>query len=112
MSVKTLKLLKNDISQQLSEIFNISFSTGQFSSVLKIDKVIPIPKKQSKFDYTNHTPISLLSNIEKIIEKLTYKKRSNFRGVNNLIYSLQLGFRQKHLTTHALLVLQRVLGKL
>ena len=29
--VKILKLLKNDISQQLSDIFNMSFSTGQFS---------------------------------------------------------------------------------
>ena len=44
------------------------FSTGQFPSVLKIAKVIPIHKKQSKGDYTNYRPISLLSNIEKVIE--------------------------------------------
>ena len=37
--VKILKLLKNDISQQLSDIL-MSFSTGQFPSVLKIAKVI------------------------------------------------------------------------
>ena len=43
--VKMLKLLKNDISQQLSDIFNISFLTGQFPSLLKIAKVIPIHKK-------------------------------------------------------------------
>ena len=42
--VKILKLLKNDISQQLSNIFNMSFLTGQFPSVLKIAKVIPIHK--------------------------------------------------------------------
>ena len=28
--MKILKLLKNDISQQLSDIFNVSFLTGQF----------------------------------------------------------------------------------
>ena len=33
--VKIFKLLKNDISQHLSDIFNISFSTGQFPPVLK-----------------------------------------------------------------------------
>ena len=93
--VKILKLLKNDISQQLSDIFNMSFSTGQFPSVLKIAKVIPIHKKQSRVDYTNYRPISLLSNIEKIIEKLMYKKLSNFLDINNLIYSLQFGFRPK-----------------
>ena len=68
--VKILKLLKNDISQQLSDIFNMSFLTGQFPSVLKTAKVIPIHKKQSKVDYANYRPISLLSNIEKIIEKI------------------------------------------
>ena len=68
--VKILKLRKNEISQQLSDIFNMSFSTGQFPSVLKIAKVIPIHKKQSKVDYTNYRSISLLPNIEKAIEKL------------------------------------------
>ena len=84
--VNILKLLKNDISQQLSDLFNLFFSTGQFPSVLKIAKVIPIHKKQSKVDYTNYRPISLLSNIEKIIEKLMSKRLSNFLDINNLIY--------------------------
>ena len=101
--VKILKLLKNDISQQLSDIFIVSFSTGQFPSVLKIAKVIPIHKKQSKVDYTNYRPISLQSNIEKIIEKLMYKRLSNFLDINNLMYSLQFGFRPKYSTTHALI---------
>ena len=76
----------------------MSFLTGQFPAVLKIAKVIPISKKQSKVDYANYRPISLLSNIEKIIQKLP-----NFLDINNLIYSLQFGFRQKYSTTHALI---------
>ena len=52
----------------------MSFLTEQFPSVLKKAKVIPIHKKQSKVDYANYRPISLLSNIEKIIEKLMYKR--------------------------------------
>ena len=81
----------------------MSFSAGQFPSVLKIAKVIPIHKMQSKVDYTNYRPISLLSNIEKIIEKLMYERLSNFLDINNLIYSLQFGFRPKCSTTHALI---------
>ena len=72
ISVKILKLLKNDISHQLSDFFNMPFLTGQFPSVLKIAKDIPIHKKQSKNEYANYRPISLLSNIEKIIEKAYY----------------------------------------
>ena len=41
---KILKLLKNDISTQLSDIFNVSFSIGVFPFILKIAKVIPIHK--------------------------------------------------------------------
>ena len=79
------------------------FSTGQFPSVLKIAKVIPIHKKQSRVDYTNYRPIPLLSNIEKVIEKLMCKRLSNFLDINNLIYSLQFGFRPKYSTTHTLI---------
>ena len=86
--MKILKLPKNDISQQLSGTFNMSFLTGQFPSVLKISKVIPIHKKQSKVDYASYRPICLLSNIEKITEKLMYQRLSNFLDISNLIYSL------------------------
>ena len=41
---KILKLLKNDISIQLSDIFNVFFSTGVFPSTLKIAKVVPTHK--------------------------------------------------------------------
>ena len=58
--VKILKRLKNDISHQLRVIFNMALSAGQFPSVLKITKVKPIHKKQSKVNYTNYRPISLL----------------------------------------------------
>ena len=44
----------------------------------------------------------LLSNIEKIIEKLIFRRVLNFLDINNLIYSLQFGFQQKHSTTHAM----------
>ena len=80
----------------------MSFSTRQFPSVLKIAKIIPIHKKQSKVDYTNYRPICLLSNVEKIIEKLMYKGLSNFLDIN-LIYLLQFGYRPKYSTTHALI---------
>ena len=46
--------------------------TGVFPSVLKTAKVVSVFKKDSKLDYTNYCPISLLSNIEKIHEKLMY----------------------------------------
>ena len=66
---KILKRLKNDFATQHSDIFNVSFSTVVFPSILKIAKVVPIHKKQSKPVYSNYCPISLLSNLEKILKK-------------------------------------------
>ena len=77
--------------------------TGVFSSVLKIAKVITVFKKDSKLDYSNYPPISLLSNIEKILEKLIYKRLHTFLNNNSNIYNLQFGFRQQYSTSHALI---------
>ena len=44
-----------------------------FPSVLKIAKLVPVFKKDSKLDYSNYRPITLLTNIEKILEKLICK---------------------------------------
>ena len=50
-----------------------------------------------------YCPISLLSNIEKILEKLMYKRLYTFLNENNVIYNLQFGFRQQYSTSHALI---------
>ena len=102
---KILKFRKDDISSQLSEIFTTSFSSGVFPSILKTAKVIPVHKKDSKLDFSNYRPISLLSNIEKFLERLMYNRMYKFFSDNNLIYSLQFGFRQKYSTVHALISL-------
>ena len=64
--------LKNEISKQLADLLNLSFMTGVFPSVLKTAKVVPVLKKNSKLDYSNYYPISLLSDTEKILEKRMY----------------------------------------
>ena len=64
--------------------------TGVFSSVLKIAKLVPVFKKDSKLDYSNSRPISLLSNIEKILEKLMYKKLHTILITNILTMTYSL----------------------
>ena len=73
-------------------IYSNSFMTGVFPSVLKTAKVVPVFKKDSKLDYSNYYPISLLSNIEKIHERLMYKRLYTFLDNKN-IYNLQFRFK-------------------
>ena len=98
ISNKILILLKQDISKQFADLFSLSFSSGSFPSILKTAKVVPVFK-----DYCNYRPIYLLSNVEKILERLMYKRVYNFLTENNIICDMQLGFRQKFSTSHALI---------
>ena len=45
--------LENKILKQLAGLFNLSFMTGVFPSVLKTVKIVPVFKKDSKLDYSN-----------------------------------------------------------
>ena len=76
--IKILKLLNKDIFDQIAMLFNQSFSSGIFPSILKTSKIIPIYKKGSKLECSNYRPISLLSNIDKILERLMYHRLYNF----------------------------------
>ena len=75
---KILKLLKNDISSQLADIFNISLSTGTFPTIFKVAKVVLVYKKDSKLGFSNYRPISLLSNIGKNIRKINVQQNLQF----------------------------------
>ena len=102
--VRVLKILKNDISHPISFLINRSFETGIFPSILKVSNVIPIFKNNgSPLEVSNYRPISLLSNIEKIFEKMMYSRIIDFLNQHNQIYTRQFGFRKSHSTVHALI---------
>ena len=65
---KILRLLRNDISSQWADTFIISFSTAVFPTFLKVAKVVPVYKKESKLYFSNYRPISLFSIIGKFID--------------------------------------------
>ena len=67
-----LKLLKNYISLQITNISDLCFSTEVFPSRLKIAKMISSHKKESKLESSNYRPILLSSNLDQILEKLIY----------------------------------------
>ena len=100
---EVLKLIKPNVCYPLKELINLSFATGIYPDNLKIAKVIPIFKnKGDQLIVSNYRPISLLSNVNKIFEKLVYSRLYSFLNLHNCIYELQFGFRAKHSTNHAL----------
>ena len=95
-----------NIAELLSELINLSFEKAFYFGNMKISKVIPVYKEKGKiFDSSNYRPISLLSNINKIVEKLMYKRFYSFLTLHNSIYINQNGFRKNHSTIHGLITL-------
>ena len=101
--VNVLHMLKKDISIPLSKIFNLSMKTGVHPDCLKLAMVIPIHKKGSKLEVGNYRPISLLSNINKLLEKVIHERTYSFLEKFNCFYKYQYGFRKGHSTNHALI---------
>ena len=96
-------MISNIICVPLSKIYNIPIPTGTRPDKFKNANVIPIFKKGSRLIIANYRPISLLSNVNKIFEKIMYKRIYEFLEKHNILYDLQFGFRAKHSTTHALI---------
>ena len=79
-------------------LFSLSFITGVFNSVLKTGKVLPAFKEDSKLDYSNYCPMSLLSSIEKILEKqIRDFIHSSIKIILSLTYSLDSYYSILHL---------------
>ena len=85
---RILKLLKNNISTLL--ICVISHPLKMFFLLyLKQPRLSLFIKKDPKLDFSNYRPISLLSNIMKILEKLMYNEIYKCFSENNIFYSLR-----------------------
>ena len=62
---KILKSSANVISSTLTQIINLSISTGVYPKKLKMAKIIPIFKADDNTDANTYMPISLLSNFNR-----------------------------------------------
>ena len=72
---------------------------------MKLAKVILLFKKGCPLVASKYRPISLLSVFSKIIEKVMYGRLYKFLEKQEILYSLQFGFRASHSINYALVSL-------
>ena len=82
---KFIKISKSVIPPFLCKLINACFSKGVYPNCLKIAEVIPIFKKGYRKEASNYRPISILSQFDKILEKLIYCRIINFIEKNDLL---------------------------
>ena len=98
-----LKVFGKTISIPLANFINLSFECGIFPISLKVASVTPIHKKGDFLDCNNYFPVSLTSNLSKLLEKLVHKRFYNFLAKHKLLYQNQHAFYKKHFTIYALI---------
>ena len=74
-----------------------------FPNILKTANVTTIIENDDPALCKNNRPISLLSNIRKVFEKLNHARLSAFLSANNVLYEKQFGFRNQYSIDHALI---------
>ena len=102
ISMCIIKENKNILAPILTHLINVMIRNCTFPSNQKVARVKPLHKKGSKADPNNYRPISILTSVSKICEKvLAMQLRQHFEA-NKLFYENQYGFREKKNTSLAI----------
>jgi hypothetical protein len=96
LSVDMIKCLKDNLSPVLTHLINRVFATGVYPDCFKTALVIPINKSGNTTSIDDYRPISMLSILNKILERILLTRLQNFTHDHlNLIFCRQYGFRPK-----------------
>ena len=100
INYQLLKKLPDTFLLLIATLFSCCFKIGYFPDKWKSAKTILLPKpgkdaKQAK----NHRPISLLSCLGKILERILAKRLSTYMEQNKLFAESQSGFRTGRMTS-------------
>ncbi|XP_055589088.1 uncharacterized protein LOC129741388 [Uranotaenia lowii] len=98
-----LKHLSSNAYQHLSSIFNRCLELGYFPLCWKLAKVTPILKPgKDPTSPKSYRPISLLSSLSKLFEKIIQSRILDFADTNHVFLEEQFGFRKGRSTVHQL----------
>ena len=100
---RLLRDAAEEITPSLTNLFNVSINSGIFPEDFKLAIISPIYKSGDKTLCDNYRPISVLSSVAKIFEKLITAQLESYLDSNNILAKEQAGFRKRHSTQTSLL---------
>lgn len=96
-----LHLAADIIAEPVSHIFNLSISNNVIPEIWKTAFVLPLLKGGDPKCLNNYRPISKLSVLAKVLERLINDQIKDFLDTHNILSPLQSGFRKQHSTVSA-----------
>lgn len=103
ISLQIIKLCIPAIADYITHIMNSCLEQGYFPETWKEALVVPIPKTSNPTSYNELRPISLLTILSKILEKIVYDQINDYLSNTKLLPKHQSGFRKGHSTASALM---------
>ena len=91
------------IVPSITNVFNLSLSSGTVPDDWKRSNVTPVYKSGDPKLASNYRPISLLSLPSKILERIVYNKLLHYLTSDSLLSNYQFGFRPGNSTQEALI---------
>ena len=92
ISPRFIKLADYSLVKPLTKLYNLSLSSGKVPKLWKQANVVPLHKKDSKHVMGNYRPVSLLSILGKLLERIVFKHVYNHFRDNFLLSVWQSGF--------------------
>ena len=100
----TSQVLKDALScltNQITHLFKVSFSESIFPKSWKKGTITPLPKPGDSSKVTNLRPISILPIVGKLQEKLAHRYLYEYLEENDLLTTVQYGYRKELSTGEA-----------
>lgn len=99
---RDVKLIATEIVPAIKTLINVSVSSGIYPDKLKVGMIRPIYKKGQHALFSNYRPITILSCINKLLEKFIGDQIQKYLCKNNIITPHQFGFQPNKSTSQML----------
>ncbi len=107
ISPHLLKVCTDELATPLALIYRQCLVSRVWPSQWKEARVTPVHKKKQRSEPNNYRPISLLSVVSKIFERIISEQLTRFLDEHHLQSSKQFGFRKGRSTSDLLLLLSK-----
>ena len=93
ISLKIIKMLNDNICDNIESIVNSMITQSLFPDQAKISSITPVFKKDDRMEKKNYRPISVLSFLSKVLEKIIFQQMGTY--FENTFSPHLSGFRKR-----------------
>ena len=97
MPARFIKDGATQITAPITHIISLSLYSGNVADNIKMAQFVPLYKNNSKTDLGNYRPVSIISVVSRILERVVYNQIESYVKYQ-FFYDLQSGFRSSYAT--------------